>query len=195
MAMIICPECGKTVSEAAEACPKCGLGDPGKATREAREAEAKRWASLTPEEKAAENRKKLTFWVVCVVLIALVAGFFGAFGGCSSGVYTGNFKKDITDNSDYIRFKNNMVDRGQCIASIDDEHLCGDPSEYYFVLTFDFRIRIPNEPPTSWTYGAKERFTACSQHKTTAREELNAMIKKSEDNPNVEMRNAAISIR
>ncbi|MDC7218101.1 MAG: zinc ribbon domain-containing protein, partial [Spirochaetales bacterium] len=62
MALVTCPECGKSVSDSAEACPHCGFVNPGN-------------SSVLPGRKKS---KGCLFWIVVGLIIFFAIGNYAA---------------------------------------------------------------------------------------------------------------------
>ena len=57
MALIVCPECGKQVSDQAESCPHCGYPIPKYIAEQKKQAELEEKAKKAAEEFAAKKEK------------------------------------------------------------------------------------------------------------------------------------------
>lgn len=82
MALIICPECGREVSDKAPICPHCGIEIAGKYRAETPKAEAvspaetkpSSWTPQTPSEEEEPKRNTLLYIVIAIAVVLLAAG-------------------------------------------------------------------------------------------------------------------------
>lgn len=82
MAMIQCPECGKEISNLANACPHCGCPVT---------------PAQTGEDAQAASRKKLSpamkiLIIVAVVILLLAGAYFGCYAGVKNNAQAGNLE-------------------------------------------------------------------------------------------------------
>ena len=127
MALIQCPECGQTISDKAEKCPKCGY--PIAPVEKATIAE--------PEEIVAEQpimrkqSKKKIVLIACIVLAVMILGVGGYLASSLPGTITVNdiklAKWKVTDTTSYGDYYEATVTSEQkkpfvaVIGSYDDE--------------------------------------------------------------------------
>lgn len=76
MALIQCPECGKSISDAAEACPNCGYP-----IAEVRKQEAEREKTPQAKEDSKQKNAGRTVIAIAVCCVILFAIFYLARGG------------------------------------------------------------------------------------------------------------------
>ena len=72
MALIVCPECGKTVSDQAESCPRCGLPSPASALLKRRDQQV--------QAKTAGLARTVQMWIRFGVYLLIAIIGFGLLG-------------------------------------------------------------------------------------------------------------------
>ena len=127
MALIQCPECGQTISDRAEKCPKCGYP----ITPVEKEAVIEPAAIVSEQPVAQEKNKKKIIILMCLVVLAVAIGvglFFakGLFGTVTvSEIKIAKWK--VTDTTSYGNYYEATVTSEQkkpfvaVIGSYDDE--------------------------------------------------------------------------
>lgn len=91
MALMVCPECGKQVSDQAEACPNCGYPIPKYIAEQKKQAElaaeeAKKAEAIAVAEKAKAEKKPVSTKTKIIIAVCVVAIIGGLIAGYVFGI-------------------------------------------------------------------------------------------------------------